>query len=175
MTQAFPIYLANSLNSSYAVMPTCAAQRRSHEQSGTLRLTWPLPSPTPPQVSGPAVAQAVSEAGSLLGASRTMDLVSLLLTTADTFLPKASAADLEYIMALLINLVPGASSAQEVDDTATLIATELASAATEHRTAPPLHLLSSLPPFPRPPYSTSRSLHCKISACVLESVSRIWA
>ncbi|CAI7739132.1 unnamed protein product [Closterium sp. NIES-54] len=42
------------------------------------------------EVAGPAVAQAVAEAGSLLAANRNADLVSLLLTSAETVLAKGS-------------------------------------------------------------------------------------
>eukprot|EP00475_Leptophrys_vorax_P012335 TRINITY_DN18774_c0_g1_i1.p1 TRINITY_DN18774_c0_g1~~TRINITY_DN18774_c0_g1_i1.p1 ORF type:complete len:454 (-),score=31.77 TRINITY_DN18774_c0_g1_i1:198-1559(-) len=77
------------------------------------------------EVAGPAVAQAVAEAGSLLTASRYADLVSLLLTSSETVLAKASEKDAEGAFTFIASLVPRAASKEQVEALAAQLAGKL--------------------------------------------------
>ncbi|CAI5487466.1 unnamed protein product [Closterium sp. Naga37s-1] len=77
------------------------------------------------EVAGPAVAQAVAEAGMLLAANRNADLVSLLLTSAETVLAKGSEKDVEGAFTFIASLIPKADSKEQVEALASQLASKL--------------------------------------------------
>ncbi|CAI5979600.1 unnamed protein product [Closterium sp. NIES-64] len=77
------------------------------------------------EVAGPAVAQAVAEAGTLLAANRNADLVSLLLTSAETVLAKGSEKDVEGAFTFIASLIPKADAKEQVEALASQLASKL--------------------------------------------------
>ncbi|KAJ4759944.1 Eukaryotic translation initiation factor 3 subunit M [Rhynchospora pubera] len=79
-----------------------------------------------PEVAEPQVSRLCLEAQDCLVMERYLDLVSLMLTSADLILPKVSDKDFECIVTVICNLVTKAGTPDEALEMAKLISSKLA-------------------------------------------------
>ncbi|KAJ6804703.1 eukaryotic translation initiation factor 3 subunit M-like [Iris pallida] len=126
-----------------------------------------------PEVAEPQVAREIYEAEQCIIMSRWLDLVSLMVTSADLVISRVSDKDLECIFTVICNLVTRATSPDEALEMAKLISAKVIQQPND-RPALRLKILFNLYNLLEKPYSKffvyTKALNLAVSGKVTESI-----